>query len=344
MEDLSSLQQPIVYISTPYFKRNYKFNVNSNSSVNSSFILTTDQPKPSSKFSNTRVLNNVRTLKIRINKTYQGKPVCLGRVEVWGDPSSYICSDDVLNRVKLQFSQLVEDTTNAIVTKQAQPKKLAFKPLPLFSSMPPTTSDVSTNTTHNNNNNISNILQEYEIPAEYFDPITCELMQDPVVLPSGHIVDMATITRHLAMHKNNPFTAVPLRIEEVVAHNRLKTEIASYIQIKKRKRFMFENNSNNVSNNSNNVSNNSRNNRGSSSSESNSNSNNDTTNNITSNINNSTNTSHVNNNSDGNNNNTLLTTTITPTTNDKGTTKSNNERFTPFSGIGYQLGGISQKK
>jgi hypothetical protein len=31
-----------------------------------------------------------------------------------------------------------------------------------------------------------------DIPKHYFDPITYELMHNPVVLPSGHIVDKET--------------------------------------------------------------------------------------------------------------------------------------------------------
>lgn len=37
-----------------------------------------------------------------------------------------------------------------------------------------------------------------EIPPEFIDPITCEIMTLPVILPSGVVVDRTTLDRHLA--------------------------------------------------------------------------------------------------------------------------------------------------
>jgi len=45
-----------------------------------------------------------------------------------------------------------------------------------------------------------------EIPDEFLDPITCTIMEDPVILPtSGQTVDRATITRHLLSDSTDPF-------------------------------------------------------------------------------------------------------------------------------------------
>jgi ubiquitin conjugation factor E4 B len=45
-----------------------------------------------------------------------------------------------------------------------------------------------------------------DIPDEFMDPITCTLMEDPVKLPtSGHIMDRASIERHLLNDPKDPF-------------------------------------------------------------------------------------------------------------------------------------------
>ena len=41
---------------------------------------------------------------------------------------------------------------------------------------------------------------------EFQDPITAELMTDPVRLPSGHVVDRSVIQRHLLSDENDLFS------------------------------------------------------------------------------------------------------------------------------------------
>lgn len=38
---------------------------------------------------------------------------------------------------------------------------------------------------------------EEEIPEQFLDPLMAHLMSDPVILPSGNIVDRSVINRHL---------------------------------------------------------------------------------------------------------------------------------------------------
>ena len=55
-----------------------------------------------------------------------------------------------------------------------------------------------------------------EVPDEFLDPITCALMEDPVILPtSGQTVDRIVIARHLLSDSKDPFNRAPLTIEMV---------------------------------------------------------------------------------------------------------------------------------
>lgn len=64
-----------------------------------------------------------------------------------------------------------------------------------------------------------------DIPAEFEDPIMGDLMKDPVLLPSRHIVDRSTIVQHLLSDAKDPFTRQPMTIENVVPQEELKERI-----------------------------------------------------------------------------------------------------------------------
>ena len=45
-----------------------------------------------------------------------------------------------------------------------------------------------------------------EVPEEFLDPLTFEIMKDPVLLPNGVAIDRPNIERHLLSDPCNPFT------------------------------------------------------------------------------------------------------------------------------------------
>lgn len=67
-----------------------------------------------------------------------------------------------------------------------------------------------------------------EIPAEFEDPILGDLMKDPVVLPSKHIVDRSTIVQHLLSDPKDPFTRQAMTIEDAVPDVELKAKIDAW--------------------------------------------------------------------------------------------------------------------
>lgn len=68
-----------------------------------------------------------------------------------------------------------------------------------------------------------------EIPDEFLDPISCELMRNPVKLPSGVTIDRATIVRHLLSDLHDPFNRAPLKAEELVDDIEMKDRINDWI-------------------------------------------------------------------------------------------------------------------
>jgi hypothetical protein len=73
-------------------------------------------------------------------------------------------------------------------------------------------------------------IPESEIPDHFLDALLATLMRDPVRLPSGHVVDRSTIVRQLAGHdKSDPFTRLPLTIDQVTPDTNLQQEIQQWV-------------------------------------------------------------------------------------------------------------------
>ena len=65
------------------------------------------------------------------------------------------------------------------------------------------------------------------------DPMMCELMEDPVLLPtSGKIMDRKHINRHLLSTPNDPFNRQPLTEEMLKPDVELKEKIEKWKRMK----------------------------------------------------------------------------------------------------------------
>uniref|UniRef100_A0A1A9UJ04 Ubiquitin conjugation factor E4 B n=1 Tax=Glossina austeni TaxID=7395 RepID=A0A1A9UJ04_GLOAU len=64
-----------------------------------------------------------------------------------------------------------------------------------------------------------------DAPDEFKDPLMDTLMSDPVILPSGTIMDRAIITRHLLNSSTDPFNRQPLTEDMLVPNIELKERI-----------------------------------------------------------------------------------------------------------------------
>lgn len=68
-----------------------------------------------------------------------------------------------------------------------------------------------------------------ETPDEYLDPLTAEIMEDPVILPSSKaVMDYSTIKQHLLTVQQDPFNRSPLTIDQVKRDDKLRGEIEAF--------------------------------------------------------------------------------------------------------------------
>jgi hypothetical protein len=72
-----------------------------------------------------------------------------------------------------------------------------------------------------------------EAPEEFECALLCTLMKDPVKLPCGTVVDRSSIMQQLLNVGKNPFTNLPMTVEDLVPLPELKARIAAWQQGKK---------------------------------------------------------------------------------------------------------------
>lgn len=120
-------------------------------------------------------LNHVAHLKICITHVTGSGIPCIKRLEVWGQPAR-TCSQEVIDSVLL----LATESLPQDVAVQAPA-------LPMDSDCDPGSQQVTS-------------LQELaevirDVPEEFLDPITLEIMPCPMLLPSGKVIDQSTLEK-----------------------------------------------------------------------------------------------------------------------------------------------------
>ncbi|KAG2519761.1 hypothetical protein JM16_007023 [Phytophthora kernoviae] len=77
-----------------------------------------------------------------------------------------------------------------------------------------------------------------EIPEEFLDPLVFTLMKDPVLLPSGYTMDRSCISQHLLNDQSDPFTRVPLTVNQLQPNTDLKAKIELWVREQQQKHKM----------------------------------------------------------------------------------------------------------
>jgi ubiquitin conjugation factor E4 B len=75
-----------------------------------------------------------------------------------------------------------------------------------------------------------------DAPDEYLDEILATFMNDPVILPSGHIVDRSTITQHLLNDAIDPFSREPMSLDDIKPATELKNKMMVWLEGKRNSR------------------------------------------------------------------------------------------------------------
>ena len=168
---------------------------------------------------------------IRIFRTEGSTVPAIKRLEIWGRPSHR--NQTVLNK---HVYELIRKF------KEKNLKKLDFsKPTDNFPKKKECknyqgNADINQRSNGSGERYSGNSAESCWIPEDFIDPITLDVMQLPLLLPSGHTVDSTTLERSIKEDERNgrvaldPFTGVPLNAEnKAVPNTALKLRLDSFL-------------------------------------------------------------------------------------------------------------------
>ncbi|XP_054398066.1 RING finger protein 37 isoform X2 [Pongo abelii] len=125
-------------------------------------------------------LSHVAHLRICITHVTGGGIPCIKRLEVWGQPAK-TCSQEVIDSILLVASEnLPQDVA------------LQAPALPMESDCDPGDQSESQQAP-SSLQKLAEIIQD--VPEEFLDPITLEIMPCPMLLPSGKVIDQSTLEK-----------------------------------------------------------------------------------------------------------------------------------------------------
>ncbi|KAM4841763.1 RING finger protein 37 isoform 2-T2 [Thomomys bottae] len=166
-------------------------------------------------------LNHVAHLKICITHVTGSGIPCIKRLEVWGQPAK-TCSQDVIDSVLLLASDSL-------------PQDLAFQTpaLPMESDCAPEGQSQHPQVP----SGLQGLTKEIQdVPEEFLDPITLEIMTCPMLLPSGKVIDQSTLEKCNRSEAvwgrvpSDPFTGVAFTPHsQPLPHTSLKARIDHFL-------------------------------------------------------------------------------------------------------------------
>ncbi|KAJ2636623.1 RING finger protein 37 [Coemansia sp. RSA 1286] len=147
----------------------------------------------------TRAMHSVEKVKIKITSMYHAHTLGLGAIEIWAQPSQLVSVDRrtaAWNHIRSTLDPPVSATDQLSLS-----------------------SPVASNLTYKSSE---------EAPADFIDVITQTLMTDPVILPSGARCDRSTVVRHMSTSKTDPFTGLPMSMDQVKPDLSLQLRIKAW--------------------------------------------------------------------------------------------------------------------
>ncbi|XP_033756909.1 LOW QUALITY PROTEIN: RING finger protein 37-like [Pecten maximus] len=159
-------------------------------------------------------LSFVSQISVRVSRTVNGSAVGIQRLEIWGQPSRS-CRIEILNRVKaLCLSSVpanVQDNAST-VTKEVRN---------------PVSNNISVDVYHE---------KGIEVPQDFVDKITCDIMTVPMLLPCGENIDQSTLEKHNSNEASwgrppsDPYTGIHFHGNlQPIPNTSLKTRIDKFV-------------------------------------------------------------------------------------------------------------------
>lgn len=192
----------------------HRFNVNVKDKFGEKYSFRT--------FKSSRFLSLVNNIKIKIFCTSGVSIPALGKIEIWGTPLKSVpvkCDGNMSlqpqtpNRLKRPEELML----TAMSCKPYEPE--TCKPSHVLSAI-----------------RRAELDESFTIPDDFIDPISCEVMIQPIILPSGKVIDSSTLKSHEKAElrwgrgPSDPFTGIPFSDNnKPIAASDLKSRIDKFL-------------------------------------------------------------------------------------------------------------------
>lgn len=176
-------------------------------------------------------LKSVIQLRVRVTKTHRSTIPCMSRLAVYGKPSAHSSSCDTIPLLNKAAEKLIEPSPRPMISLYGSQDVGSSVELNQTASRPATSRVIPESQAIDKER-----LKEIEIPKEYCDALTDELMIVPITLPCGKNVDKATLDKMAENDRmwrrlpSDPFTGIPFSAQsQPIPNNALKLLIDDFI-------------------------------------------------------------------------------------------------------------------
>ncbi|KAL5020083.1 hypothetical protein ScPMuIL_002975 [Solemya velum] len=161
-------------------------------------------------------LGSTSHLTVRITRTTDASAVAIKSLQIWGQPAN----------------SCPRSLQDLIITEYASANDISSKQFIISEEEITCTKETKKNTEKQNKIMLNNV----EIPEEFVDPITWEIMSMPTLLPSGKIIDSSTLEKYINTEASwgrcpsDPFTGILFdSMNRPVPNGALKTRIDHFL-------------------------------------------------------------------------------------------------------------------
>lgn len=198
--------------------RNYKFDFRETSLSDIPSLIACKQERPLTHHLS-KSLQNVSHIMVRITRTAGSSVPCIGKLEVWATPAKNVPKEH-----KQKLHKLFTNSQN--ITKESDD-------IQHEESQPISKNDAITERLNHKSVTSSGSV---DIPEEFIDPLTCEIMSVPMLLPSGQSINQSTLENFIDAEANwgrapsNPFTGIRFsKTYKAIPNTPLKVRIDKFL-------------------------------------------------------------------------------------------------------------------
>ncbi|XP_050023647.1 RING finger protein 37 [Dermacentor andersoni] len=155
-------------------------------------------------------------IKLKLTRAMGSASIGLGSLQVWGQPMAALCSLAAQDELIRQFLSSSETVPNFSHEHSATDQRRLHQTSSSASTVPEQAKSCALPPKSQCEQKGEVTTGEFQIPTDFQDALTFELMTQPVVLPSGQVVDQSTLDKHVDTEEKwgrpptDPFTGITL--------------------------------------------------------------------------------------------------------------------------------------